>query len=62
MKKIIIFKEEMVEGTKVRTILRSVKPGPTWQGYNAKTGAVIESEMKKLASTFEPTSTGCYSS
>lgn len=62
MRKITIFKEVTVEGEKVRTILRTIQPGPTWTGYNVKTGAVIESEMKKLAYAVENQMTGCFAS
>lgn len=59
MKKIVIFKDEMIGNKKVRTTLRSITPGFEWQGYT-KTGQVIDSEMKKLAKALEPGMTGCY--
>ena len=69
MRKIVIFKDEQVQvvgekpGVKknVRTTLRTIRPDATWEGYSQKTGEVIESKMRLLASVLEPTSTGCYS-
>lgn len=66
MKKIVIFCDEWVPSpthpdrqTKRRSILRSITPNATWQGYY-KNGTLNDAEVKSLARILEPTFTGYY--
>jgi|APCry1669189665_1035243.scaffolds.fasta_scaffold00375_8 glucose-6-phosphate isomerase len=59
MKKIVIFKDHEVDGKKVRSILRAIKPSSLFIGFS-KSGSPIDSEIKKLASYLEPAFTGYY--
>lgn len=59
MKKIVIYQDREVDGKKVRTILRSISPSPSWQGYS-RSGTVIDSEARDLARTLEPSFTGFF--
>ena len=59
MKKLVIFRDYEVNGKRVRSILRAIKPSLAWDGYN-ENGSVRDSEAKNLAKYLEPTSTGYY--
>jgi hypothetical protein len=59
MKKIVIFRDSFATGKRVRTILRAVRPDPTFVGYY-KNGSLNDQEVKKLASYLEPGYSGYY--
>jgi len=59
MKRIVIYRDSEVKGKRVRTVLRAIRPGSTWQGYS-KNGSIIDSEVRNLARVLEPSFTGFY--
>lgn len=59
MKKIVIFKDELIEGKRVRTTLRSIAPSDKFQGWYPN-GTANEPEVKKLVNYLEPSNTGWF--
>jgi hypothetical protein len=64
MRKIVIFRDEFVEvkgarAKRVRHVLRAIRPSANYSGFT-KNGAPIDSEIKALARSLEPSFTGYY--
>jgi hypothetical protein len=59
MRRIVIYKDEVVGDKKQRVTLRAIMPTFEWKGYTT-TGKVIDSEAKNLAKALEPSMTGYY--
>ena len=59
MKRIVIYQDSTIDGKKYRNTLRAIAPSEQWAGFS-KSGAVIDSEAKKLAKFLEPNFTGYY--
>ena len=59
MKKIVIYRDEIVNNKNVRTVLRAIRPMETSVCYG-KNNQVNDREVKELAKYLEPTSNGYY--
>ena len=59
MKKIVIYRDEIVNNKNVRTVLRAIRPMETSVCYG-KHNQVNDREVKELAKYLEPTSNGYY--